>query len=535
MADNCGCCHDIKKETTPCPFTMEKLEKDIQNLNARIDIMGMSQDEKCEIIIDYLKKFFDDLVIRIKNKDKPKDPPKEGDEKKEEDLPIIERINKSLLQVLQLKPAVMMKYGIIFLEKVWELNDEENNYLLPELLLSQPFDKRLTPLEMMKYFLQLLFGGMTKIEELLEQKFIIFDEKKRKVCINEEKIKEIGGNPEKYINENNLLCNLLLIKIFTYSKTELFYDELNKLLVSIDNDIIRFYKVLSLYAFCLWNLNHKKEDLIRSLLYNIYGIIKDFSKSLLTTEKIDINNLIFFKEIEKEQRFFKAIALPEKSIHLIKKLLLITLVNFISVFVTGYDANKPYDIQDGNYWDDYYGLILRLKDPKLTATEMKEISRMIPLSLDMKNSIILFITDFLFLFVTHFTYIKDNKLISDFDGFDCLTQFAEYMILNSNYNVLTFFQKNFNYKRFNQCVSETKEYQKKDNLNTYGLFFVLFSLLQKRKVPLIIKKGAYVEVMTVYLQVVLTEAKLFGLPDKKDELNTYYINEMKKNKMIDLE
>jgi hypothetical protein len=205
------------------------------------------------------------------------------------------------------------------------------------------------------------------------------------------------------------------------------------------------------------------------------------------------------------------------------------------MFITGYDANKPYDVQDGNYWDEYYGFILRLKDPKLTGGEMKEISRMIPLSLDTKNSIILFITDLLFLFVTHFSYVKDNKLVSDFGGFDCLKQFAEYMILNSNYNILTFFQKNFNHRRFNQCVSETKEYQKKDNYNTYGLFFVLFSLIQNKKIPLLINKAAYVEVMTVYLRVVIYETKDYVLPNNNiDELNKYYINEMKKNRMIDL-
>ena len=530
MADDSENCGQLKKESKENALTIENLQKEVQNLNVRIDIMGINQDEKCEKIIDNLKLFFDDLLITFKNKDKPKNQPKE------EELPIMERINKSFIEILQLKPAVMLKYGYKLLEKVWEINDElNNNYSLPEELLSQSFNKRLTPLEIMKYFLQLLFGGATKIDELLEQKYIIFDEKKRKVTTNEEKIKEIWEIPEKYSNENNynLLSNLILLKIFTYTKAEIFCNKLDKILLSLDNNVIRFYKVLSLYAFCLWNLNNKKEDLIRSLSYNIFGIIKNFSKSLLTTEKIDVDKLTFFKDKEND---FKAITLPEKSVLLLKKFLLVTLVNFISMFITGYDANKPYDIQDGNYWDEYYGFILRLKDPKLTGDEMKEISRMIPLSLDTKNSILLFITDLLFLFVTHFSYVKDNKLVSDFEGFDCLKQFAEYMILNSNYNILTFFQKNFNHRRFEQCVSETKEYQKKDNFNTYGLFFVLFSLLQHKKIPLLINKAAYVEIMTVYLRVVLYETKDYVLPNNnKDELNKYYINEMKKNKMIDLE
>ena len=103
----------------------------------------------------------------------------------------MERINKSLIQVLQLKPAVMLKYGSELLEKVWEISDDINNYIPPEDLLSQPADKRLTPMEMMKYFLQLLFGGANKIDEILEKKYITIDEEKKKIMINEEEIKNI--------------------------------------------------------------------------------------------------------------------------------------------------------------------------------------------------------------------------------------------------------------------------------------------------------------------------------------------------------
>ena len=185
MSDHCGCCHDhchdLKKPTTTYPLTMENLEKGVKNMNIIIDMIDTRQDEKRENMMVFLKVFFDDLVKRFKNKDSPKEPEKEGEQKKEEEIPVMERINKSLLQVLQLKPTVMLKYGSELLEKVWEISDDLNNYILPEGLLSQPFDKRLTPLEMMKYFIQLLFGGANKIEELLEQKFIIIDEDKKKL------------------------------------------------------------------------------------------------------------------------------------------------------------------------------------------------------------------------------------------------------------------------------------------------------------------------------------------------------------------
>ena len=547
MADHCDCghehCHELPKKATTYPLTMENLEKGVKNMNIIIDMIDTRQDDKREQMMIFLKTFFDDLVKRFKNKDKPKEPEpekkeeekKEDDKSKEPEIPVMERINKTLLHVLQLKPSVMLKYGSELLDKVWEINDEEANYLPPDELLSQPFDKRLTPLEMMKYFLQLLFGAEKKISELLDEKYIIIDEDKRKVSINEDKLKEMATTPEKYINENNLLCNLLIIKIFTYTKSEVFYTGLSALLMTLDNRVIKFYKILSLYAFCLWNLNHKKEDLVKSSLYIIGGVMKDFSRSFLKTEKIDFNSLFYFKPKGKEEHFFNPIDLPEKSVLLLKKFLLVTIVNFVSVYIAGYDASKPYDIQDGNYWDEYFGLILRLKDPKLTEMEKKEIPRMIPLSLDMKSIIILFVTDFLFFFCTHFTYVKDGKLVSDFEHFDCIQHFGEYMIINSNYNILTFFQKNIIHQRFDQCSTEKMEYEMKDNFNTYGLFFILFSLIIKKKIPLIINKSAYVEIMTAYLKIIMHEAKDFGIPNKKEEIMKYYVTELKKCKMIDLD
>ena len=540
MEGHCGCsidhCHENEKsqKESTYPLTMENLEKSIKNINTIIDMIDTRQDENREQMIIFLKLFIEDLGTRLKNKDKPIKSKKEDIKLKEPELPIMERINKSLIYLLQLKPSVMLKYGSEFLDKIWEISDDLNNYLIPEELLSQPFDKRLTPLELMKFFLQLLLGGGNKLEDLLKEKFIIIDEEKRKISINEEEIKKIADTPDKYVNNNNLLCNLMLIKIFSYTKTDSFYTGVTSLFITLDNRVIKFFKTLSLYAFSLWNLNNKKEELIKSLLYILGGILKDFSRSLLKTEKLNLNNLAFFKPKQKEEHYFEPIILPEKSVILLKKILLITLVNFVSIFISGYNSNKPYDIQDGNNWDEYSGLILRLKDPKLTEIEKDEIPRMIPLSLDMKCIIISFISDILFFFCTHYAYIKDSKLTTDFDHFETFKYFGEYMVLNSNYNILVFFQKNILYQKFIECSVEKLEYEVKDNFNTYGLFFILFSLIQEKKIPLIINKKAYEYTMTEYLKVILKEAKDFGIPNKKEEIMKYYINEMKKSKMIDL-
>ena len=537
MSDHCECGHEhckklVKPPVATYPLTMENLEKGIKNINTIIDMIDSKHDENREQMINFLKAFCDDLISRLKGDTK------NNKDIKEPEMPILERINKSLIHLLQLKSAVINKYGKELFSKIWELNDNINNYIPPEEILSQPKDKRLTPLELMKYFLQLFFGQKEKVDNLINDKYIIIDEDKRKININEEKCKEISININNYINENNLLSNLMIIKIFTYINPEVFFTEINKLLMSLDNSVIKFYKILSLFSFCLWGLTNKKENYVKNLLYIIGGVLKDFCRSLFKTEKIDVNKLIYFKEKEKEEHFFKDIILPEKSVFLLKKFLLLNMTNFIAVFLSGYDANKPYDIQDGNYWDDYFGLILRLKDPKLTEIEMKEIPRMIPLSLDMKSVVILFITDFLFFFITHFCGIidKDNNKVfdTDFENFENIKYLGQYMIINSNYNILTFFQKNKDYIRFSAPENENMEYQMKDNFNTYGLFFIFFSLLQEKKVPLIINKKSYVDVMNEYIKIVIKEAKDFGIPEKRNDLMKYYIDELQKNKMIDL-
>ena len=533
---HCDCNHEHcrKLEKTPkattYPLTMENVEKGVKNINTIIDMIDTRQDDNREQMIIFLKIFCDDLLSRLTDNDYIKN----NKDIKEPEMPVMERINKTLIQLLQLKPTVIAKYGSELLDKIWKLEDEMNDYIAPLEILEQPKDARLTPIELMKYFLKVLFGNKDNVDKLLNEGYIIIDGEKRQVCINEEKCKEIGKDKDKYINENNLLHNLMIIKIMTYIKPEVFYTSVSSFLTGVDNSIIKFYKILSLFSFTLWTLSNKKDSLVKSLIYIIGGVLKDFCRSLFKTENIDINKFIYFKEKEKEEHFFKPIILPEKSVLLIKKFLLLNMTNFIAVFLSGYDADKSFDIQDGNYWDDYYGLILRLKDPKLTEAEQNEIPRMIPLSLDMKSVVILFITDFIFFFCTHFCEVGDNGIKTDFNNFDNLKFLGEYMIINSNYNILTFFQKNVEHVRFNALQSEKMEYDMKDNFNTYGLFFIYFSLLNEKKVPLIINKKAYVDTMNEYIKVVLKEAKDFGIPEKSNALMKYFIDELKKNKFISL-
>ena len=100
MDGHCGCshehCHKIKRiPTTKIPLTMENLDKEVKNMNVIIDMIDKRQDDKREEMMDFFKVFFDDLVTKFKNKDKPLESKKEEENKpKEPEMPLMERINK---------------------------------------------------------------------------------------------------------------------------------------------------------------------------------------------------------------------------------------------------------------------------------------------------------------------------------------------------------------------------------------------------------------------------------------------------------
>ena len=65
----------------------------------------------------------------------------------------------------------------------------------------------------------------------------------------------------------------------------------------------------------------------------------------------------------------------------------------------------------------------------------------------------------------------------------------------------------------------------------YSLYYFLFS---RKKVHLIINKKSYFDVINKYIKIILKETKDFGSIVKRNDLMKYYIDELQKNKMIDL-
>ena len=186
MSDHhCDCGHEHCQKLVPppkastYPLTMENLVKGVKNINAIIDLIDTRKDENREQMMIFIKIFCDDLVYRFKQKDKPEDKVTATDnnkETKEPDMPIMERINKSLIQLIQLKPAVMIKYGNELLDKIWELNDEVNEYIPCEELLLQPIDKRLSNIELMKYFKSKVLVDLSREVDMTKPRIVIIDE-----------------------------------------------------------------------------------------------------------------------------------------------------------------------------------------------------------------------------------------------------------------------------------------------------------------------------------------------------------------------
>ena len=65
----------------------------------------------------------------------------------------------------------------------------------------------------------------------------------------------------------------------------------------------------------------------------------------------------------------------------------------------------------------------------------------------------------------------------------------------------------------------------------YSLYYFLF---QEKNVHLIINNNFYVDVINKYIKIILKETKDFGSIEKRNDLMKYYIDELQKNKMIDL-
>ena len=56
----------------------------------------------------------------------------------------------------------------------------------------------------------------------------------------------------------------------------------------------------------------------------------------------------------------------------------------------------------------------------------------------------------------------------------------------------------------------------------------------RKKVHLIINQKSYVDVINKYIEIIFKETKDFESIEKKNDLMEYYIDELQKNKMIDL-
>ena len=70
--------------------------------------------------------------------------------------------------------------------------------------------------------------------------------------------------------------------------------------------------------------------------------------------------------------------------------------------------------------------------------------------------------------------------------------------------------------------------------DNFNILYIIFFFLRK-KVHLIINKKSYFDVIDKYIKIVLKETKDFESIKKRNDLMKYYIDELKKIKMIDLD
>ena len=128
-------------------------------------------------------------------------------------------------------------------------------------------------------------------------------------------------------------------------------------------------------------------------------------------------------------------------------------------------------------------------------------------------------------------YINNNSNIGFMIIFDiCINRFIS-KLYNNNFITDSDAYSNFS----NYFINIFNKLQLPEYITKFTDIFFNKTVFIHKFQPLIINKNAYVDVMNRYIKIVLKEAKDFGIPEKRDELMKYFVDELKKNKMIDLD
>lgn len=467
---------------------LDSLKKAVNTINDIIDKTDTTLDKKKEKTLIYLKNYLKQL----------------------RQVPIEDEFYKLIYTFLLLKDKVLSTYGDEMLDLIFFLYDCQN-FNIESYTETSPTD----------FCLHLFFFNNSKVQSLLDDKVVFLDKiKSRKIQFFHSTF--IDKYPMEFFNKNdyNLLIDLLIIRIFSLCGLENFYTTISGLLIRDMRNILKFFKIISLYGLCLYQMPNK-ENFIASLLYVTGGVIRDIGRCYLKTKGIFNENLSYHKCTQANKRhdyhFIPAKILLEKECDFFETYGLKVYKNIILIIIA--------DSQTNVYWDDYLSYFRATSD---TDDDMNsDIEKELPGKVRMLHFLFLFLSDFVFFFMTNFASFelvtKENRMSLEFQSkFSEMKEFinltADLLCLNNHnfFNVWNFCIEN---KKFLEMQCDKTEYFIKDKFNIYGMGFIFLLLFFKQYtkpyyLPLITKTSVYAKTFA--------EILLFILKTENEAENQFY-------------
>ena len=338
---------------------------------------------------------------------------------------------------------------------------------------------------------------------MIDQEIIKLDLVTKKVQFSYEKF--ISKYPMESFKENdfNFLIDLLIFRIFPLTKIEGFYTTLSGLLIQDFRNVLKFFKIISLFGICLAQFD-KREDFIGSLLFVAGGVLRDIARCYLKTKGVFNENLSYHKCTRAkghDTHFFPAKILLEKECDYFQSFGIKMFKNLIEIII----ENRLKE----SYWDDYISMFNSIsdKDEDLNSDIESEMTK----DIKMIHYLYLFISDFFFFFMSNFTTFefKENslKFLSKFENVDEFVKLSLdlFCLKNHNFfNVWSFCNLN---QRFLEIECEKTEYTIKDKYNTYGICLVFltafFRQYSKNSLPLLVQNKVYAKTFNEVISFIL--------------------------------
>ena len=216
----------------------------------------------------------------------------------------------------------------------------------------------------------------------------------------------------------------------------------------------------------------KKENFISSLLYVLGGVLRDMARSYLKTKGILNENLSYHlckhKEKKHETHFFPAKELTTKECDYLEIYFLPTMQQFLTI------SSCDLKFVQGVFWDDFLPIFYK----QLDTEEFDQEDYIVP-QCQLFHYISLFISDFVFFFLTNFCVFDQQKMSfnSIFSHYEEFMNFSLSFVSVASRNPMNMFDLSERKCRMLEIECEKTEYTMKDVFNHYGMCLIFFCFM----------------------------------------------------------